>query len=292
MDDVLPPAGGGLFDRLDADWAVLCADPAVQLAVAGWVADARLTGTVAADAPSGSLTPAQFLAVLRPGAGGVSGGLADAVLRVLLQCAAGRDRSAVLAGRVVVQVMLPAVVRMVRGQVRAAGGRTRDAVGHVAVAVLYEVARSGRVHLRPGRPAANLALDTLRRLLAELAAEQGPVGEGLSAVECVVDPAPGPFEIACARTVRAAAVAAGLHAGPAGDTEGLPARVEVLELLLEVVRDGVLSTAEARVLAWHHIPGGIADAEAAARAGTTGGAWQRRRSRALARLRASLQPAA
>ncbi|MFD3947538.1 hypothetical protein [Streptomyces sp. NPDC058579] len=285
MDDVLHPAGGGLFDRLDADWAVLCADPAVLRAVAGWVADACLTDTVAADVWAGSPSPAQFLAVFGPGADGVSGGLADAVLRVLLQCAAGRDWSAALAGRIVVQVMLPAVVRMVRGQVRAAGGRTRDAVGYVAVAALYEVARCGRVHLRPGRPAANLALDTLRRLLAELAAEHGSAGVDLSAAECVADPAPGPFEIARARTVLAAALAAGLHVGPAGDTESLPARVELLELLLDAVRDGALSTVEARVLAWHHISGAIPDADAAARAGATAGAWQRRRSRALARVR-------
>ncbi|KPI17877.1 hypothetical protein OV450_7985, partial [Actinobacteria bacterium OV450] len=104
--------------------------------------------------------------------------------------------------------------------------------------------------------------------------------------------APRPCWIARAGSVRAAAAEAGLHTGPAGDAASAPARLELLELLLDAVRDGALSTADAQALAWHHISGGIPDAEAAARAGTTAGAWQRRRSRALARLTASLQPEA
>ncbi len=289
-----PAAGGGYFDRLDTDWAALCADPALQHAVTDWVTDGHLTDAIAAvtDSWSGSLTPAQLLATLRPGTDGVTDALTDAVLRALLKRAAGRDRSAALAGRVIVQAMLPAVIRITRGQVRVTGGRTRDAVGHVTVAVLYEVARSGRIHFRPGRPAANLTLDTLRRVLAELAAEQGPAGEDLAAAEQIADRAPGPYEIARARTVRAAAAEAGLHAGPGDDAASAPARMELLELLLDAMRDGALSTVDAQALAWHHISGGIPDVEAAARAGTTAGAWQRRRSRALARLTASLQPAA
>ncbi|WP_240801758.1 hypothetical protein [Streptomyces sp. A1136] len=289
-----PAAGGGYFDRLDADWAALCADPAVRQAVTDWMTDGHLTDDIAAvtDSWSDSLTPEQLLTALRPTADGVTDQLTDAVLRALLQRAAGRDRSAVLAGRVIVQAMLPAVFRITRGQVRATGGRTRDAVGHVTVAALYEVARAGRIHLRPGRPAANLTLDTLRRVLSELAAEQGPAGEDLAAAEQIADRAPGPYEIARARTVRTAAAEAGLHTGPADEAETAPARVELLELLLDAMRDGALSTVDAQALAWHHISGGIPDAEAAARAGTTAGAWQRRRSRALARLTASLQPEA
>ncbi|MFF8610910.1 hypothetical protein ACF06X_33945 [Streptomyces sp. NPDC015346] len=289
-----PAASGGYFDRLDADWVALCADPALHHAVTDWVTDSHLTDDIAAvtDSWAGSLTPDQLLTTLRPTTNGVTDELTDVVLRALLQRAAGRDRSAVLAGHVIVQAMLPAVFRITRGQVRTTGGRTRDAVGHVTVTALYEVARSGRIHGRPGRPAANLTLDTLRRVLAELAAEQGPAGEELAAAEQIADRAPGPYEIARARTVRAAAAEAGLHAGPADDAATAPARLELLELLLDAVREGALSTVDAQALAWHHISGGIPDAEAAARGGTTAGAWQRRRSRALARLTASLQPEA
>ncbi|MFD3943402.1 hypothetical protein [Streptomyces sp. NPDC058579] len=42
-----------------------------------------------------------------------------------------------------------------------------------------------------------------------------------------------------------------------------------MDLLLDAVRDGVLSTSEAQALARYHISDGIPDAEAAARAGTT-----------------------
>ncbi|MFJ3817759.1 hypothetical protein [Streptomyces sp. NPDC090056] len=289
-----PAAGGGYFDRLDADWAALCADPALRQAVTDWVTDGRLTDELAGvtDSWAGAWTPEQLLAALRPAADGVTDSLTDAILRALLERAAGRDRSAVLAGRVVVQAMLPAIFRITRGQVRMTGGRTRDAVGHVTVAALYEVARAGRIHLRPGRPAANLTLDTLRRVLAELAAEQEPAGEDLGSADQFTDPAPGPYEIARARSVRAAAAEAGLHAGPAEDAASTPARLELLELLLDAVRDGALSTADAQAVAWHHISAGIPDAEAADRAGTTAGAWQRRRSRALARLTAFLQPEA
>ncbi|MFD8887944.1 hypothetical protein ACFV0H_36485 [Streptomyces erythrochromogenes] len=44
-----------------------------------------------------------------------------------------------------------------------------------------------------------------------------------------------------------------------------------MELLLNAVRDGALSTADAQTLAWHHISGGLPDTEAATRAGTTAG---------------------
>ncbi|MFD8147084.1 hypothetical protein [Streptomyces sp. NPDC059708] len=293
-DDASHPAAGGYFDRLDADWAALCADPALRQAVTDWVTDGHLPDEFAAvtDSWAGAWTPEQLLAALRPTDDGVTDALTDAVLRTLLRRAAGRDRSAVLAGRVVVQAMLPAVFRITRGQVRTTGGRTRDAVGHVTVTALYEVARAGRIHLRPGRPAANLTLDTLRRVLAELAAEQEPAGEDLEASEQIADRAPGPYEIARARMIRAAAAEAGLHTGPADDAATAPARLELLELLLDAVRGSALSTADAQALAWHHISDRIPDTEAAARTGTTAGAWQRRRSRALARLTASLQPEA
>ncbi|MFD8978877.1 hypothetical protein [Streptomyces sp. NPDC059564] len=61
-------AGGGFFDRLDADWAALCADPALLRAVSDWVIDGHLTDGIAAvtDSWAASLTPSQLLAALRP----------------------------------------------------------------------------------------------------------------------------------------------------------------------------------------------------------------------------------
>lgn len=285
------PAVGGIFDRLDAEWAVLCADTTVQAAVTDWLVTDRLADDVAAvtDSWVRALGPAQLLAALRPPDGHLTDALTDAVLRALLRRAAGHDRSATLAARIVVQTMIPAAVRMTRGQVRPFGGRSFDDIASMTVAALYEVARSGRIHTRPGRPAANLALDTLRHLCRELAADREERGEDLATAEDLADRMPGPAETAEARAVRAAAAAAGLQpAGAVGEGEASRARLELLELVLDAMDSGTLSPADGRAIAWHYTTDPVSDT-AAARASTTPGAWQRRRSRAVARLTASLQ---
>ncbi|MGP4003622.1 hypothetical protein [Streptomyces sp. 8N706] len=287
---------GGIFHRLDAEWAALCADADVQAAVADWLVTDRLADDVAAvadgvtDSWVRTLGPAQLLAALRPGSGGLTDGLTDAVLRALLLRAAGHDRSATLAARIVVQAMIPAAVRMTRGQVRPFGGRSFDDIGHMTVVALFEVARSGLIHTRPGRPAANLALDTLRYVCAELAADREERGEDLAAAEDLADSEPGPAERAVAWAVRTAAAAVGLTtAGPVGEAEATSARLELLELVLDAMETGTLSPADGRAITWHYTTDPVSDAAAAARGGTTAGAWQRRRSRAVARLTASLQ---
>ncbi|MFI1177571.1 hypothetical protein [Streptomyces melanogenes] len=286
------PIAGGIFDRLDAEWAALCADASVQAAVADWLVADRLADEVAAVADDWvrTLGPAQLLAALRPVGGRLTDDLTDAVLRALLQRAAGRERSAILAARIVVQAMIPAAVRMTRGQVRSWGGRSFDDIGHVVVAGLFEAARSGRIHTRRGRPAANLALDTLRYLCAGLAADREGGAEALSAAEALPDREPGPARLAEARQVRIAATTAGLTSGQcAGEAEAMSARLELLELVLDAMDAGALSLEDGRAIAWHYT-GAVSDHEAAARIGTTAGAWQRRRSRAVARLTAALEP--
>ncbi|WP_309225953.1 hypothetical protein [Streptomyces lunaelactis] len=283
---------GGIFDRLDAEWAVLCADTSVQAAVTDWLMADHLADDVAAvtDSWVRNLGPVQLLATLRPRDGVVTDALTDAVLRALLHRAAGGDRSATLAARIVVQAMIPAAVRLTRGQVRPFGGRTFDDIGHMTVAALFEVACSGRIHTRPGRPAANLALDTLRHVCAELAADREERGEGLAAAEDLADSAPGPAEMAEAWAIRAAAAAAGLQPAVAvSEAESSRARLELLELVLDAMETGTLSPADGRSIAWHYTAEPVPDTAAAARVGTTAGAWQRRRSRAVARLTASLQ---
>ncbi|MET7714844.1 hypothetical protein [Streptomyces sp. NPDC005407] len=298
MLDVQHPArtAGGIFDRLDAEWAALCADTSVQAAVTDWLVTDRLADDVAAvtdavtDSWVRSLGPAQLLAALRPRDGAMTDALTDAVMRALLRRAAGRDRSATLAARIVVQAMIPAAVRMTRGQVRPFGGRSFDDIGHMTVAALFEVACSGRIHTRPGRPAANLALDTLRHVCRELAADREESGEDLATAEDLADTVPGPAETAEAWDIRAAAAAAGLQPAVAvSEAESSRARLELLELVLDAMDTGTLSPADGRAIAWHYTTAPVSDTTAAARAGTTAGAWQRRRSRAVARLAASLQ---
>ncbi|WP_330481430.1 hypothetical protein [Streptomyces sp. NBC_00724] len=286
------PTARGIFERLDVEWEVLCADTSVQAAVTDWLVTDRLADDVAAvtDSWVRGLGPAQLLAALRPPNGAVTDALTDAVLRALLRRAAGRDRSATLAARIIVQAMIPAAVRMTRGQVRPFGGRTFDDIGHMTIAALYVVARSGRIHTRPGRPAANLALDTLRHVCRELTADREEHGEELGAAEDLADSTPGPAELAEAQTVRAAAAAAGLQpTGAVSEGEAGRARLELLELVLDAMGIGTLSSADGRAIAWHYTTGPVTDTVAATRTGTTAAAWQRRRSRAVARLSASLQ---
>ncbi|MFE8950418.1 hypothetical protein [Streptomyces sp. NPDC007856] len=240
-----------------------------------------------------ALGPDQLLAALRPGRGVPSDALTDAVLRNLLARATGHDRSATLAARIIVQAMLPAAVRMTRGQVRGTGGRTWDDVGHMVIAALFEVARSGRIRTRPGPPAANLALDTLSRVCRELAADREEASEDLTAAEHLTDPAPGPAAQAHAAAIRAAAYAAGLTTEPAAcEAEASNARLELLELVLEAMEHGSISRADGQAIAWHYTTSPVPDAQAAHRAGTTAAAWRRRRSRAVDRLKSHLRPAA
>ncbi|MER8160065.1 hypothetical protein [Streptomyces sp. NPDC094472] len=287
------PTTGGIFSRLDAEWTALSADPSVQTVVTNWLIADQLAADVASvtDSVWWQLGPEQVLATLRPQEGALAGPLADAVLRALLQRAAGDDRSATLAARIVVQAMLPAAVRMARGQVRSYGGRSFDAIGHMVIAALFETARSGRIHHRPGRPAANLALDTLGRVCRELAAEREDRAQDLAVAELLADPAPGPAARAYHQRVRATATAADLEPTPGG-TEVSAARLELLELVLAAMEAGCLSTADGQSIAWHYCAAPLSDTAAAARVGTTATAWQRRRSRAVARLKSTVRRAA
>ncbi|WP_328380728.1 hypothetical protein OHB13_38420 (plasmid) [Streptomyces sp. NBC_00440] len=289
------PTAGGIFDRLDADWATLCADTSVQNAVADWLMADNLADDVAAvtDSWVRTLGPAQLLAILKPRTAHLPDELADAVLRALLVRAAGHDRSATLAARIIVQAMIPAAVRMARGQVRPFGGRSFEHIGHVTVVALFEVACSGRIHHRSGRPAANIALDALNRVCREIALECEELGESLDVAEDLADSAPGPAVCARASWVSTAAAAAGLEPELTRDeAEVSRARLELLELVLDAMEAGTLSPDDGRAIAWHYTTTPVPDARAASLANTTPAAWQRRRSRAVQRLKTSLQTAA
>ncbi|GGN61444.1 hypothetical protein GCM10012285_60350 [Streptomyces kronopolitis] len=289
-----PNTTPGIFRRLDAEWAELCADPGVRGAVYGWLMADCLAVEVAVvtDSWVRSLGPEQLLAALRPTGSATGDALTDAVLRALLDRAAGHGRSAILAARIVVQAMIPAAVRITHGQIRPFGGRTLDDVGHMTIAALFEIARSGKVLGRPGRPAANLALDALRRVLDDLAADREPRGSDLKAAEDLADPL-DPFDPACACLLRCAATAAGLDETPA-EEELTTARLQLLELVLDAMDDGTLSEADARVIAGHYrnTPAPLPDREAARAADTSVSTWQRRRSRAVARLKTATRSTA
>ncbi|GAA3372115.1 hypothetical protein GCM10017744_102290 [Streptomyces antimycoticus] len=273
-DQKRPAAGVGIFARLDAEWVTVCADPQIGAAVRDWMADAQIP----------LFGPEEVLAALQPQPDQADNSMADAVLRTLLVRAAGTGRPATWAARIVVQTMLPAAVRIARGQTRSTGGRSLEDVAHVTVSVLFEVARSGRIHPRPGRPAANVALDTLKRTCRELARERGGDAEYLDAA--TAEEQLGPDQCAETAALLKDAVSHGLEPAEtvAAPIEANVARLELLELLLAALRQGTLTGPDAQAISWHHREIPVPDAVAARVTGTTAGAWRRRRARAVQRL--------
>jgi len=125
----------GVLRRMDAEWAALQEDEPAALACRRWA-----EGTAAL---VGCGTPAEVLDRVA--------GAPDAVLARLLASAAEGDR---LAARVVLQALLPKVVRMASVD---PGAEVDDYVAAMWCSVAtYPVAR------RPTSVAANLALDTLK----------------------------------------------------------------------------------------------------------------------------------
>ncbi|MYX52034.1 hypothetical protein GTY79_23060, partial [Streptomyces sp. SID8385] len=103
---------------------------------------------------------------------------------------------------------------------------------------------------------------------------------------------PGPLAAAEAAEVRALAAAADLDAPDHDAVAVSEARLDLLALLLDAMDSGALTAADAQAIAWHYTGTPVPDAEAGVRAGVSAGAWQRRRSRAVGRLKASLRTAA
>lgn len=135
-----------LASRLNAEWLGLCQAAASDLALSRWAArHAALAGY--RDLPS----------LLRAVTHGPRS--RDAVLLALLELAQAGER---LAGRVVLQAMLGRAVRMAMAIVRRPDvlGDREEAQAR-AVAALWQVIATYPLAARPGRVAANLALDLL-----------------------------------------------------------------------------------------------------------------------------------
>lgn len=130
----------GIVGRLNAEWLRLAQDPAAESACVAW--------SRAAPVLSGATTPEEVLRRITRAP--------DVVLGALLAAAAGGDA---LAGRVVLQAMLGKAVRM------AVGDRWGTIDDYVAA--LWCVIATYPLAARPGRVAANLALETLKAVRRE-----------------------------------------------------------------------------------------------------------------------------
>lgn len=147
------PPRTGVFGQLSDDWRRVCRLHSTQHNLRRW-AEAELV-----------LEGAGSLGDLLDRIDAADAEGADRLLLALVRLAQGGQQ---LAGRVVLQAMLPKLARMARS-LRPAGNDDRWAEDrrHIAVATLWEVIHAYPVARRESRVAANLALDTLHRLTSQ-----------------------------------------------------------------------------------------------------------------------------
>jgi hypothetical protein len=138
---------GSLPSQLNSEWRQLCQAPGNTVVLAGW------GRTHPALAGCGSLP--ELLSRICDGERAAR----DRVLLELLELSHEGDR---LAGRVVLQAMLPKAVRLAMSIVRRPDvlGDQEEALAR-AVAAMWQVIATYPLTARPGRVSANLALDTL-----------------------------------------------------------------------------------------------------------------------------------
>ncbi|NML54791.1 hypothetical protein HHL19_18690 [Streptomyces sp. R302] len=256
-----------VFRGLNAEWALVCAEPSAGARVRGWLEEA------------GVLTPGEGPSELEELLGWlgvrdrqVGREHSDRWMGALLAVAAGEGAGARLAARVVVQAMVDGAVRTTLSLLRP--GRDFDEVGQVVVAALYGVVRAYPLH-RTRKVAANLRMETLHRASRELRADD-PQALGWDAELAGLASGEDIEEAACRAGVVEQAVAGGLMEGA---REWEPARAELAELLLWGVQTGLLSAARARQIADE------VRAESREQAGVSAAARRKRRSRTVARLR-------
>lgn len=211
-------SASSLPSRLNAEWRELSTAPSTSSALAGWAA------TCPALAEMRSL-PELLRQISR-----TEPARRDPILLGLLALAQDGDR---LAGRVVLQVMLPKAVRVAMSVVRRPDiAGDREEAYATAVAALWQVIATYPIGRRPRRVTANLALDTL-----------AVVQRGHTGSSHFTRTFP---ERACADLRQ---VCEPVHHDPDPDELTGPVDAELLMLLAWGVRTGVLELEQARLLA-------------------------------------------
>lgn len=229
------PAPATLLVRLDADWSRVRDTPALRLALSEW----------GAAEPALRHTSPQALVDHVRAAGPAE---ADAVLAALAARAGAEEPAA----RVLLHLVLPALVVMA-GRYRWLDADERAAL---VVAAAYERIRTYPIARRPRRIAANIVLDTRKRLFAALPSTADPV----------------------------------LTSSERGDPDPGYAAVEARHVLHGALRRGDLDAEAARLL-WLTHGLGLTSRQVAAATGMTAAQVRQRCSRAARRTAAVVQAA-
>lgn len=225
-----------LVGRLNTEWLRLCTDPAAEAAVAAW----RLPDVWSL----GDLEPA----VRRD---------ADGVLLALLRLGRAGDG---LALRAAFQLMLGKAVRIAATH---AGRDSRANMEQAAVTALWTVVAGYPIERRPVKVAANIAMDTLRLTVTELAHQRHETPSSPEHLHPVAGDE------------------------PAGrDDASDPADLELFELLAWAVGNGTVSRDDATLLVdiYAPAPGHAGGSAAAERHGISWAAARQRASRATRRI--------
>lgn len=188
-----------LPNLLRAEWSQLCTSPQTESELASWRRTEPALASLGGLAELPDATRAD----------------ADGVLGALVRLA---QSGSVLAGRAIVQLMLPKILLMARSQRRSLIP-FEDALSRF-VAAMWEQILCYPVATRPRRIAANLALDSLKRVTAEVARDNAAL---IGVDDEVV-------------------------AGGRVDHEEVPAGIELLEVLARATARGVITKADARLL--------------------------------------------
>lgn len=232
-----------LVGRLNAEWARLCTDPATVTTVGVWASEhAALAGCTS-------------LSAVEPAVASGSRDDADAVLLLLLR--RGRDGDA-LATRAVLQLMLGKAIRIAAAH---AGRDTRAVLEDTAITALWTVVANYPIERRPTKVAANIAMDTLRLTVAELAHQQHETPTGPE------------------------------HFRGTDSADELPPDLELLDVLMWAVETDTISAQDATLVLDIHAlgPGREGGPAAAERHGLTWGAARQRSSRAIRRIAAAVR---
>lgn len=245
--------GRGLFGRLNVEWVRLLEASCTRAVVSRW---ADLHPVLWGTRDLGELLTRLDVA---------SPEESDEILLSLLSLAQHGHQ---VAGRTVLQAMLPKLARMSSRAWFAAGG---EDVHDLFVATLWERIMTYPVARRPRKVAANLALDTLNSVTAP-----GRRGHGRHEV-AVTDQ---DFDEDLGAPALGARWASAV-------TSGNAASDEVLSLLLAARRDGLISPEDAALLARVHVSGDSAD-RIEADLGLSPAGRRQRCSRATRRLAAAL----
>lgn len=273
----------GVIGRLNDEWDEIAYGVRGGDALASWSRDFAELGAYGT------------LAELQRGISAAAPAEQDALLIALLALA---DSGVALAGRVLLQQMLPHAVRLASAR-RGPGQSFDDAAGHV-LGCLYEVIRAYPYRRRTGRVAANLACDTLHRVVYGTGA-----GRRRGHVTLVLTPDPvgdtgvsAPFPALERSLDTGAALVRGVRLGvidasdPAlcdwrvvGAHSVDAARADLIALLVGAVEEGVLTVEQARMLAQDYRESAPPAAEIAASRGISYASLRQRHSRAVRRLR-------